>query len=67
MQNQKPVRSIFLLNQLNMTLIDTSVVSLCESSKAQQGTDAACDGVWCIQVIHEPICAKCLLVMRWWA
>lgn len=65
--NQKPARSIFLLNQVNMTLTDISVVAHCGSSKAQQGTGCVWNGVWRMQVIHEPICAKCLLVTRWWA
>lgn len=65
--NQKPARSIFLLNQVNMTLIDVSVVAHCEYSKTRQGTGCVWDRVWRMQVIHEPICAKCLLVTRWWA
>ncbi len=33
----------------------------CESSKTRQGTGCVWDGVWRMQVIHEPICTKCLM------
>lgn len=66
-QNHKPAKNISLLNQVNRTLTEDSVVAHCEFSKSQQGTGCVRDRVWRIQVIHEPICARCLLVTRWWA